>query len=1055
MRLWVILFFLGGGWAMSQDVIVHEASNVDPHPGPVGEQPYEMAGRVEERTPLITFEDVTGWEVEGTDAEGWLFSTEEQKIFRDRCAKLVYVGLGDSPSILVRPKTPLQIPAPWDSVNFWNYGNNWGWAPDPATPPLQVSIVLRDAQGAELEIPLGSMDYAYWFLMHARLHEEGRSTLVQPVYLKGVLFRNAKNKEKRTVYLGPCTFYKEEIKPLSFDPWPATLPFPTRPETILPFNKEVHFKNEVQKTETGCLFTYRGRDARLSYRYTPQTGSLGDIEVLFKGASIRPCWKGGLQLAGKDRVWAPDDEAVKRTLIGWDLDLDTLIVSWKLEAPDVTTHVTYRIHMCQKSLVVEMEASEPVVDKVVLGRASGLQQSKLFKVPYLTYGGNDPRVLYGDGLFFFNQFDWYASEASELYGDSSSTSDGAIFNGGAEYIPKTDGQRNRMRERLFITVSPDVQEVFPTIANPASPMREVQCDRLWRVKGGVDIPAEIKEATRLRAYGCDKIAIRYHEDSWRDAGESFTFRLEAAPKRGGDAALKGFVQSVQSLGWLVGLYTNYTDYAPVNRYWNEDWVNRLPNGDWQKAWMRCYAPKPMRAVEMEALLAPQIQAKFGENHSYCDVHTAVTPFSRVDYDARVPGAGTFRRTFECFGRLLYNEKFAHKGPVYSEGNNHWWYAGLTDGNYAQIISVAPPKEPLFVDFDLLKMHPLEMDAGMGAPGMFFKSLPHHLDQFIATTLAYGHIGYFDWEDDSGMLKIYYMMQGMQKDYVMVPVSRIEYEDQGKLVDTSQALASGTCKRNRVHVFYEGGMEIFVNGDKETWRVQSPEGRSFDLPEWGYGVWGKDGLMSLSVMVPVAGPEADQGPSRRVDLSLAREQYYGDSRGGFAFLGPLALEGSAALKKDGDSWWLIPATECADFGFDPALVKTPGFGEVQIQATDQAGQPVPGSPAETRWSRGLCHIRLTSPAFKFRLAFSGDSAPQGLKCDACLLEPGKTIRVQVPKGVIVEDQAFWEIRGQRMPCEIQVKKDRLFVQRPDSAQPGDHVWLGMPSGNSILWIDFLA
>ena len=46
----------------------------------------------------------------------------------------------------------------------------------------------------------------------------------------------------------------------------------------------------------------------------------------------------------------------------------------------------------------------------------------------------------------------------------------------------------------------------------------------------------------------------------------------------------------------------------------------------------------MRSVEMEAKLAPQIQAKFGENHSYCDVHTAVTPFSRVDYDHRVPGA---------------------------------------------------------------------------------------------------------------------------------------------------------------------------------------------------------------------------------------------------------------------------------------------------------------------------------------------------------------------------------------------------------------------------------
>ena len=105
---------------------------------------------------------------------------------------------------------------------------------------------------------------------------------------------------------------------------------------------------------------------------------------------------------------------------------------------------------------------------------------------------------------------------------------------------------------------------------------------------------------RLRALGLEKVAIRYHESSWRDAGESFTFRLNAAPKRGGDKALRHLISSVQACGWLVGAYTNYTDYAPVNSHWNEDWVSRTPSGEWQKAWARCYAPKPMIAVQMEA-----------------------------------------------------------------------------------------------------------------------------------------------------------------------------------------------------------------------------------------------------------------------------------------------------------------------------------------------------------------------------------------------------------------------------------------------------------------------
>ena len=58
--------------------------------------------------------------------------------------------------------------------------------------------------------------------------------------------------------------------------------------------------------------------------------------------------------------------------------------------------------------------------------------------------------------------------------------------------------------------------------------------------------------------------------------------------------------------------------------------------------------------------------------------------------------------------------------------------GPTDGNYAQISAVRHRSR--LVDFDLLKMHPPR--DGMGAPG----SAPPDLDQFIATTVAYGHTG---------------------------------------------------------------------------------------------------------------------------------------------------------------------------------------------------------------------------------------------------------------------------------------------------------------------------
>ena len=931
---------------MSEKPTINEAQNRDPSPGPEGEKPYEMEGRKEERSPFIDFQDVTGWLVEGRNAEGRLYRSNEQKIYRDHCAKLVYVGGEGDPSLLVRPGEPIIVPDPWDSLNFWNYGNGWGWSPDPANPFPQVSAVLKDARGREFEMPLGTMNYQYWFLMNGRLHERD---LERPVSFVGFRFRNVGSREKRSIYLGPCYFFEEKLEPLEFEPFPEKLPFPTRPETILPMNKAASFENLVSRSGNTAILSYKGADCELEYRCTPMTGTLSDIELSHNGKRMKPCAGGGIRFP----AGAPMESTLKESSVTGDAVKSV----WQYRLDDEIVEVEYRIRISQKSIIVELCADKPLIDEISLGRAEGIEKGRLIKIPYLTYGGNDPRVLYADGLFFFTQFDWFVSDASVLFGGSELDDDWAVYNGGARYIPKTNGERNKVRERLFINVSPDFHEVLPTIPNPKSPMKEEQGDRLWRVKFGGQSDAEIAEARQLRNYGCEKISIRYHEDTWRDTGESFTFRLDPAPKRGGDRFLKEFVKAVKEVGWRVGLYTNYTDYAPVNKYWNEDWVNRLPNGDWQRAWMRCYAPKPMIAVQMEAELAPRIQEKFGENHSYCDVHTAVSPFSRVDYDHRVPGAGTFRKTFECFGRLLYNEKFAHRGPVYSEGNNHWWYVGLTDGNYAQIVSADPPGEPLLVDFDLLKMHPLNMDAGMGAPEMFFRKTPHDLDQFIATTIAYGHIGFFSWNDLDGMLKIYYMIQQIQKRYTLEPVKQIEYECGGNLVGTSEALAYGDAPcTERLHVVYENGTEIWVNTSDAVWSVETSAGR-YDLPRWGYAALSDDGLLAYSAV--------DPGSRRRVDCCMGTDQFYADSRGGYISFGKLAVEGSGVLKRDYGKWWFIPTTKCTEFAFDPALIGMSESNDIEVIGYSDQGAAV-GSPATFR-KDGLFHIKPgTDSAFKYEI-----------------------------------------------------------------------------------------
>ena len=126
------------------------------------------------------------------------------------------------------------------------------------------------------------------------------------------------------------------------------------------------------------------------------------------------------------------------------------------------------------------------------------------------------------------------------------------------------------------------------------------------------------------------------------------------------------------------------------------------------AWTRCYNPKTAFGYASCVYYAARLKEKDGFNTAYCDVHTSKPPWSYVDYDACVPGAGTFQTTYRAYAAIRLEEKKALGGPVYSEGDCQFFYAGLSDGNYAQP-GIHPDKNPWIVDFNLKRIHPLECD----------------------------------------------------------------------------------------------------------------------------------------------------------------------------------------------------------------------------------------------------------------------------------------------------------------------------------------------------------
>ena len=894
----------------------------------VGQQPYEFTWTQREQDPhaLVDFEDLSGWNLEFYDgAQGELRRSREEQLWGQYVAKIVYSGVRSQSRVVARPPQPVPITGAFDSIDLWGYGN---WISDTSrSARAAVSVLIQDARGKEFSIRLNEIQWRAWWLIHRRVPRQTLDQIRLPARFSGIEISNLVNPEPSDFYCDSLAFSTEVLKPLAFKPLPrrnlepypdelvglntgpGTLPFPVREETILPSNFQKNFKVSVQETAPHQFeLRYEGTDSRVIYAYHPQKGDLDDLTVRVNGGPpFKPLDSGGVRFVNTAAGSVAEGE-----LVAADLHKDMVHARFRMGG----RLVEYQLRLWQKSLVLDVRCAGGQASELSFGRVSGVSHPRLVTTPYLTYGRQaNPRVLMtgeaGSPIFTSIWFDWYRSNASEPYFNARPkvTDDGAEINGGMRYLPKTDGLRNNLYERIFVTTSPNYEETLPTIANPPS-LRQTEGQQvLWTVMFPTWYPKDHEQSVHIRSYGIDKVMQHSHASTWRDWNDSFTLRVHAAPQKGGDAMLKWYVQAQNKLGWLQGAYTNYTDYDPINENWNPDNVQRMPDGEWRRAFTRTYALKPAKAVEFDDYYAKRIQQRYGTKMCYTDVHSAVPPWRYCDFDARVPGAGTFAATFYAYGQLLLNDQRVY-GPTQSEGTFQWLYAGLESGSYGWVYTnLNLLTAPLNVSFMLRKIHPLECDYGMGMTFYYLSQIDkdwatspnncNYLDLFLATTIAYGNMGWLVTEFDpagsfnvEAMARSYYLMQQLQQQYAFVPPKVIEYADQtGRFLTASQAIGTGENADGRLHVRYENGTEVYVNrSSAHAWTVRDQSGKLVKLPVSGW--------LAFNPTSHFYEVSAELG-GHRLDYVLSHEFEFLDGRGQWTERGTLGATGSVALRRLND------------------------------------------------------------------------------------------------------------------------------------------------------------
>jgi len=880
-----------------------------------GPRPYEVewSGRQEAPRAQVAFDHLTGWEATVTKgAEATLEASMDHLLWRPQLAKLEYAGDARSATVFIRPPDPVPLAGPFAAASMWLYAD----IQRRQDRHPQVVAYLEDSSGRDFSMDLGAARNSYWVLLHGVLPRALRTQIRFPVRFLGVSITVGPVEAKRRLYLESIAFYERNRKPFVRNTRPAEPTFPRSADGTLPTPRDKP-QPSVQRDGADALFVAAADAGTLRYRVRPALGVLNGVSAQWNdGPWFQPMAEGELKL---DLASGRPDEPV--SVVSSELSDGGFLVKWRR---GVEWRAAYSLR--GRTLVVDVECKGGAAEGLRFGRVAGLAGARAVDIPYLRYGrGYCTPVACGSGLFVSVLPDWLHSDCSTVDATIPKGGDGIALMAGTDYAPLTDGRRNDLRERVLATVSPEFAGVLPNIPHPPSPHMARLAPYMFCMVSYMR-PGFLKT---LKRYGIDHvIACDFARFYVQDFAAGFAGRWRPHPSLT-LKQIQDYRQGIKDLGYLFGAYSDLRDWFPLNRFWDENCVSLASDGDLVEGWYGNFRTKPNYLPVMARLVGEKVHEHYPPDSVYMDTHTCIGLVA-CDFEAGVPGAGIAREQV-LFNADCIMETKKWYGTVMSEAAVRWLYAGIADMDYGSLFMGRPADDiPPLVDFDLLKIHPLNLGSMMGyGPSIFFArnqeklramygdsgagTGPLEFYKYISASLAYGHMlmtGYSYMPPLSRMIHLYALMQGPQREYLVDTAAEIAYHNGRELVSTSRALLEDTQKLGRVQVKYRNGLTMSVNYNADTnWQVDG-----YELPPFGWLITKPQHTLAFSALLD----------GRRVDYVRCPDYVYLNTGEGAAAVEALDVQGAVWLKREGTAWRLIP---CGDLGrwetFPP-----PGLPEFQ-------------------------------------------------------------------------------------------------------------------------------
>ena len=552
--------------------------------------------------------------------------------------------------------------------------------------------------------------------------------------------------------------------------------------------------------------------------------------------------------------------------------------------------VTVQTNLSGKSLFVDLQADQPYIGGFYGNVYPNTTNISAVNVPYYS----SPVSYFPDWRVFGNAyFDFQNSNATQIEPMQ------------AAYLPLTNGKRNLAKDRLIVSVSQNIGDVVPTVNNAPSLYQSQLAGRtvidIWN-QGSFP---QITQALNALAYsGVKNCVVLVH--IWQNQGydNALPGAFPADSSQGGNSQLAQATAAAKKMGCYVGVHENYVDYYPDYSGFTSKSVGLNSDSSQQLGWLnnttgiQSFGAKQTWMMANAKTQDPLIHSTLGTSASFIDVMSAGVPWFRPDMDATQAGAGMFSSVVGANKSVWSYEQQTHGGPVFGEGLNHWFWSGQLDGVEAQLgagnNNSLAEHNPLLVDFDLLKIHPLQVNHGMGMYERWLTAgesitQTNLMDSYRMQEVIFGHAPYIGgsfWMNPSRVLQEQNLVSPVAQRYGTQTANLISYQVNGAWTDANAATKANDW--SRVAVQYANGDILVANGQPTNLSLGG-----LILPQYGWAAQGQNLLAYTALVNGMVGDYSQSGNSFFANARNSTDQFQSGavanaSINGFQQAGPRAF-----------------------------------------------------------------------------------------------------------------------------------------------------------------------